>query len=111
MACSLLLLLDQTLLIWNHHHQTVHMPDVTPKTVLTAIATPLVPNKTLPANSGGNLVFYFVVTHSANIHSKLKASLRTWCRRVYLHTGRKVIWYSNAPDPRVDHVISYNEKD
>ena len=102
MACSLLLLLDQTSPMG---HRAVHTPDVTPKTA------PRVHNQTMPANSGGNLVFYFAVTHSANIHSKLEASLRTWCRRVYLHTGRKVIWYSNAPDPRVDHVISYNEKD
>ena len=55
-ACSLLLLLDQTLLVGNH--RTGHMPDVTPKAlkpVLTAIAAPLaallVPNRTLPANS------------------------------------------------------------
>ena len=123
-ACSRLILLDQTLLHGNHW--IVHNPDVPPITltpVLTPIAAPLVaprsddvksllvPNRTLPANSGGNLVFYFAVTHSANIHSKLDASLRTWCRRVYLHTGRNVIWYSNAPDPRIDHVISYNEKD
>ena len=123
--CALLILLDQTLVEATHWMLETpdfaliyKIPELTP--IVAPIAEPtnvkstrvlLVPNQSLPANSGGNLVFYFAVTHSANIDSKLDASLRTWCRRVYLHTGRKVIWYSNAPDPRTDHVISYNEKD
>ena len=56
-----------------------HTYAITPKTftpVLTPIAAPLVaprsddaksllvPNRTFPANSGGNLVFYFAITHS-----------------------------------------------
>ena len=73
-------------------------------TVLSAIA---------PASNeiSDERVFYFGVTHSANIHSKLDACLQTWCSRIHAHTGRRVIWYSNAPDPRIDHVISYEGGD
>jgi len=56
-------------------------------------------------------VFYFAVTHASTIDKRIDASLQTWCARVLAYTGRKVIWYSNAPDPRVDHVISIDGTD
>jgi hypothetical protein len=56
-------------------------------------------------------IFYFAVTHSSTIEKRLDASLKTWCARILAHTGRKVVWYSNAPDPRVDHVISVDGVD
>jgi hypothetical protein len=58
-----------------------------------------------------NEVFYFAITHHSTINSRLDASLRTWCSRVLALTGNKVIWYSNKPDPRVDHVVSYDDHD
>jgi hypothetical protein len=58
-----------------------------------------------------NEVFYFAVTHHSTINSRLDACLRTWCSRVLAFTGNKVIWYSNRPDPRIDHVISVDYDD
>lgn len=51
-------------------------------------------------------VFYFGITHHSTIDTRLDAALSTWCARIHAFTGRKVIWYSNRPDPRIDHVIS-----
>ena len=72
----------------------------------------LVLNETVPKNHSVSVaVSYFALTHSSNINSRLDACLSTWSSRVQKHTGRRVVWYSNAPDPRIDHVISYRPMD
>lgn len=56
-------------------------------------------------------ILYFAITHHSTINARLDACLRTWCARVLAHTGRKVIWYSNRNDSRVDHVVSVDNED
>ena len=97
-ACAVLIVLDWTMLDRNRRMiQTVQPVDLTPITVtldvtpmhtpdITPIEAPsaikssralLISNRSLPANSGGNLVFYFAATHSTRIDSKLDAFLHT----------------------------------
>ena len=93
-ACAVLIVLDRTMLDRNRRmKQTVQPVDLTPITItldVTPSYTPditpieatsavkssralLIPNRSLPANSGGNLVFCFTETHSTRIDSKLDA--------------------------------------